>query len=174
MSWKSYAAVSGATVLAGWLASTPPSTPDSAAAVTRQPTVRTPAPSDIEREAERLQLRVRHEIEYAQPRRNPFRFGERQADVNGSGDTLHAPPVSAPPVFVAPVPQVPPLKLAGIAEDQNGAQVERTAILSSPAGVLLVREGESVAGEFRVERIESEAVDLVKDDGTTLRLMLSR
>jgi hypothetical protein len=64
------------------------------------------------------------------------------------------------------------LKLSGIAEDEQGQEVERTAILSSPSGVLLVHEGE-VVGDYRVSRIESAAVELVKDDGTTLRLTLS-
>ena len=51
--------------------------------------------------------------------------------------------------------------------------MERTAILSSPSGVLLVREGDVVLGDYRVGRIESEAVELVKTDGSTLRLTLS-
>jgi hypothetical protein len=51
--------------------------------------------------------------------------------------------------------------------------VERTAILSSPSGVLLVHEGDPVLGDYRVSRIEAEAVELVKTDGSILRLTLS-
>ena len=180
MSWKSYAAVSGATVLAGWLASTPPANePEGAAVVSRQPA--TPrdaaAASTIEHEADRLQVRVRREVDYTQPQRNPFRFGAARADVDGGGDIPAPAPVAAqaePPVVTPFVPPPPPVKLSGIAEDEKGGQMERTAILSSPSGVLLVREGDVVIGDYRVGRIESEAVELVKTDGRILRLTLSK
>jgi hypothetical protein len=173
MSWKSYAVVSGATVLAGWLASTPPSnTPAATAPAARRPAARDVPASDIEREAERLQVRVQREVEYTQPQRNPFRFGAARPNVDRGGD-LPVPAPAPPPVAVPVVSPPPPVTLSGIAEDQNGPQVERTAIFSSPAGVLLVREGDLVLGDYRVGRIESEAVELVNSDGTTLRLTLS-
>jgi hypothetical protein len=176
MSWKSYAAVSGATVLAGWLASTPPANdPEGAAVVSRQPA--TPrdaaAASTIEHEADRLQVRVRREVDYTQPQRNPFRFGAARTDVDRGGDIPAPEPVAAPEPVVTPfVPPPPPVRLSGIAEDEKGGQLERTAILSSPSGVLLVREGDVVVGDYRVGRIESEAVELVKTDGSILRLTL--
>lgn len=173
MTWKSYAAVSGATVLAGWLASTSPSSaPEGAASVSRRPgSLPAAVASDIAREAERLQVRLRREVTYAQPQRNLFRFGEGRPDAERGGDI----PARAPAeIFeeLAPVPVPPPVSLSGIAEDQKGQDVERTAILSSRAGVLLVHEGDEVAGEYRVTRIESEAVELVKSDGSVLRLSL--
>ena len=174
MSWKSYAAVSGATVLAGWLASAPPSNvPDRTVPAARPPAARDVRSSDIEREAQRLQARVQREVEYTQPQRNPFRFGLARPNVNRGGDLPEPAPAPAPPpVDVPVVAPPPPLKLSGIAEDQKGQQLERTAILSSPAGVLLVRDGDPVLGDYRVGRIGSEAVELVKSDGSTLRLML--
>jgi hypothetical protein len=176
VSWKSYAVVSGATVLAGWLASTPPSNaPESAVSARRSAAAPSDVPaSDIEREAERLQVRVRREVEYAEPRRNPFRFGAGRADADRGGD-IPAPPLPPPPppTMALPVALPPPVSLSGIAEDQDGQRVERTAILSSPAGVLLVQEGDPVMGDYRVSRIEAEAVELVKTDGSTLRLSLS-
>jgi hypothetical protein len=179
MSWKSYAAVSGATVLAGWLASTPPANePEGTAVVSRQPA--TPrdaaAASTIEHEAERLQVRVRREVDYPQPQRNPFRFGAARADLDRGGDIPAPAPVAVPaepPVVTPSVPPPPPVRLSGIAEDDRGGQMERTAILSSPSGVLLVREGDAVTGDYRVGRIESEAVELVKADGSILRLSLT-
>ena len=90
------------------------------------------------------------------------------------GDLPGPTPAPAPPPVAVPIDEPPPVTLSGIAEDQKGQQMERTAILSSPSGVLLVREGDSVMGEYRVTRIESEAVELVKSDGTTLRLTLSK
>ena len=175
MSWKSYAAVSGATVLAGWLASAPPSNvPDRAAPAVRLPATRDVRSPDIAREAERLQARVQREVEYTQPQRNPFRFGVARPEVNRGGDLPGPTPAPAPPPVAVPIEEPPPVTLSGIAEDQKGQELERTAILSSPSGVLLVREGDPVMGEYRVTRIESEAVELVKSDGSTLRLTLSK
>jgi hypothetical protein len=176
MSWKSYVAVSGATVLAGWLASAPPSNaPEDAASVpARRPDASGgTAASDIEREAERLQVRVEREVTYVEPQRNPFRFGGRRMEPAGGDvpDPVRPEPQPAMPLAVVPPPP-PPLSLSGIAEDQKGDRLERTAILSSPSGVLLLREGDTVLGDYRVARVESEAVELVKTDGTTFRLTL--
>lgn len=173
MTWKAYAAVSGATVLAGWLASAPPANaPDSASIAPSQPAPRREtAPSDIEREAMRLQARVQREATYRQPQRNPFRFSAGRPAASPGGDVSKPKPPDD--TLVAAVPQRPPVSLSGIAEDEVGQRLERTAILSSPAGVLLVHEGDDVLGQYRVAKVESEAVELVKlSDGTTLRLSL--
>lgn len=174
MTWKAYAAVSGATVLAGWLASAPPANAPGSTAIapSRPASRRAAAPSDIEREAMRLQARGRSGAIYTQPQRDPFRFSAGRPVASRPGGDVPAPerpndtlvPSAAPP---------PPVSLSGIAEDQVGQRLERTAILSSPAGVLLVHEGDDVLGQYRVAKVESEAVELVKlTDGTTLRLSL--
>lgn len=179
MTWKVYAAVSGATVMAGWFASAPPSNvPDAPpAALSSQTTLRRATPSpDIEREATRLEAKVRREVAYTRPQRNLFRFGAARpivslaADATGTGSSAE----TLVPAVVSSVPPPPQMSLAGIAEDQVEQRIERTAILSSPDGVLLVREGEDVLGTYRVAKIESEAVELVSHaDGTTLRLGFS-
>jgi hypothetical protein len=169
--------MSGATILAGWLASSPPANePEGTATVARQPAAaRDAREPDIAHEAERLQVRGRREADYPQPQRNPFRFGPARATAERGGDLPNPNPVAAPPPSIAfpVIPPPPPLKLSGIAEDQKGEQVIRTAILSSPAGVLLVHEGDTVLAEYQVGRIDGEAVELVKADGTTLRLSLT-
>jgi hypothetical protein len=176
MTWKSYAAASGATVLAGWLASSPPATVADGGRVApvRSPraAVATTSASDIEELASRLQSRLRRETSYARPARNPFRFE--------SVPVASAPPVSAPsnvPAQIAApfVPPPPTVTLVGIAEDGADQGSERTAILSSPDGVLLVRRGDDVLGQYRVSAIDAEAVDLTSlADGSTLRLSLAR
>jgi len=172
MHWKSYAAVSGATVLAGWLASAPPSNAPAAAqapsAARLSPAV--DALTDIELQAMRLQSRLRPERAYAQPARDPFRFAPR-APVAAAEPGPPATDAPRAPVDVAP--PAPVVSLSGVAEDQVDGRTERTAVLSSPAGVFLVREGEEILGFYRVGRIESEAVELVViADGTTRRLAL--
>jgi hypothetical protein len=171
MTWKSYAVVSGATVLAGWLASSPPaSAPAAGTAARPEPSSRVPAAaSDIEEQAARLHARVRQETAFRAPERNPFRFGARHAE-RSAADAVTPAPVEP----IAPAPPPPPLvKLSGIAEDQLGERVQRTAVLSSPAGVLLVREGDEVLGQYRVARIHGDAVELLPlAGGGPLRLKL--
>jgi hypothetical protein len=65
------------------------------------------------------------------------------------------------------------VSVAGIAEEQRDGRVERTAILSSPMGVLLVHEGDTIVDDYRVGRIEAESVEVVRvSDGTSTRLTL--
>jgi hypothetical protein len=171
MTWKSYAAVSGATVLAGWLASSPPSnapTPGARAASNPAPRRRAEAPTDIEEQAARLQSRLQVARAYTEPQRNPFRFAERRSAAPNPRES--APVVEAPPPIDL-APAGPRVSVAGIAEEQLDGRVERTAILSSPMGVLLVHEGDTVLDDYRVGRIEAESVELVRlSDGTSTQL----
>ena len=175
MTWTTYAAVSGATVLAGWLASSPPANaPATSAPGQRRPatsTTRPAAGSDIEEQAARLQARLRQESEYQAPARNPFRFGAREAARSAAPERTEAPAPGEPVIPALPPP--PPIKLSGIAEDGPGDRVERTAVLSVPSGVVLVREGDVVLGQFRVAKIEANAVELTDaSGGPAVRLTL--
>jgi len=174
MTWKSYAAASGATVLAGWLASTPP-----AAVVENRPAAQSrssrPAASpssDIVEQASRLQARIRRETAYVRPQRNPFQFEAARPAVEAAaaiGEPLSA---ELSPAVANPAPSI---TLAGVAEDPLQSGVERTAILSSPTGVLLARVGDEVLGQYRVAAVEEGAVELLSlTDGSTIRLSLAR
>jgi hypothetical protein len=179
MTWKAYAAVSGATVLAGWIASSPPAntpaTMSSPAGTERRR--QAPDGSDIEEQAARLQTRLRAERTYTAPQRNPFRF-EEGGDVDPAfvePGTAFAPARPPGPESETPAPApMPALSLSGIAEDQMNGQISRTAVISSPAGVELVREGDEILG-YRVVRVESEAVELTRiSDGSPRRITLNR
>lgn len=175
MNWKATTAVSGATILAGWLAAAPPEqAPSSAAPAQPSPSSNVPAAAaDIQEQATRLQARLRPEADYRDPERNLFRFGPK-ARVE-SAATSYAPPVAAPEPVEAIVPPPPPIPvtLSGVASDQVGDRTERTAILSSPAGVLLVREGDDVLGLYKVTRVGEDAVELLRlADGVTVRVAL--
>ncbi|OFW14520.1 MAG: hypothetical protein A3F70_19380 [Acidobacteria bacterium RIFCSPLOWO2_12_FULL_67_14] len=170
MTWKSYVTVSGATVVAGWLASSAPPQP---APVARPRALQTPAPnvaaSDIQEQAERLRAPLPAERTYTTPHRNPFRFADR-ISIEQPG-TAAAARTEAPPADVRPAG--PRVSLSGIAEDATPGGPERTAILSGPGGVLIVREGEEILGFYRVVRIDSEAVELqALRDGSVQRLTL--
>jgi hypothetical protein len=58
-----------------------------------------------------------------------------------------------------PVPP-PVLKLIGVAEDTAAVGLIRTAIISGPGQVYVVKEGERVTSRYLVARISSEVVEL--------------
>lgn len=170
MTWKLYAVVSAGAFVATYLMSSPPndrarSTTSAAPAAARQ----SAAGSDIERLADRLQ-RQRTAVNYRTPGRDPFRFQPRPV----------RPPVESPaPIPLAetpaPAPVLPLLTLSGIATDVVGGEPQRSAVLSAPAGVLIVRAGESVAGLYTVVSISDESVELeATADGSRRTLRLGR
>jgi hypothetical protein len=173
MTWKSYALVSGAGVLSMWIVAAPPSrlpgrvTP----AQPREATGAAAAASDIEEQANRLQARLRQEALYREPGRNLFRFAPKPAARPADSASTEPPAVSLPTLPPAP-PQLP-MRLAGVAVDQDGGATVRTAILSTFSGVVLARSGDEVLDRFRVTAVEEEAVDLITiADGTPVRLTL--
>lgn len=95
--------------------------------------------------------------------RNLFRFAPSRAASSAREAVVEAPA----PVPAAPVE--PPFKLIGLAEDGG----IRTAILSSPTQLLMVKDGDLVASTHRVTRISADAIELTATaDGTVLRLAL--
>jgi hypothetical protein len=98
-----------------------------------------------------------------QHNRNLFQFAPRVP----AAAAVVAPVTLQPPP--APVAVEPPFKLIGIAEDAG----TRTAILSSPAQLLMVKEGDAVASKYRVAAISADAIELRDSaDGSVLRLAL--
>ena len=176
MSVKGTAMVSGATVLATWLASAPmPSTPvtqsTANAPVHAQAVRQDAAPAqivDLGPEAERLARRVEEIASFAAPARDLFRF--RAAPPTAKVEAPVAPAVSAAPIAVAP-PAPPPFVLTGIAEDWQGDVLVRTAIVSGPGELWLVKAGDLVDGRFQVTAVEADAVEIVRaDTGAAVRL----
>jgi hypothetical protein len=65
------------------------------------------------------------------------------------------------------------IALSGIAQDTVEGRTVRTAIISTPDGVQLLKEGEMLAGQYKVAAIGADAVELVRvSDGSTVRLGL--
>ena len=176
MNWKATAAVSGATLLAGWLAAAPPSSTTTAAvpSASQNPKAAAAA-SDIGELAARLQVQMRQDAGYGRPERNLFRFGQHvpvRSAASQSVSGVSAAPAPRVEILPQALPPVP-LSLAGVASDPDGARTVRTAILSSPAGVLLVHEGDEVIGQYRVGTIGEDAVELTRlSDGIALRITL--
>jgi Tfp pilus assembly protein PilP len=173
MTWKSTAAASGAMVVATWLASyapvggprtNAPSVPSAAHTET--------AAAEIQREADRLHSRLNRVASYKVPSRNPFRFGERPPAPVPVRQPVA--PREVPPV-VEPEPPAIRMVLAGIAEDVVDEQVMRTAIISAPDNVHIVKVGDTIGDVYKVTAIEADAVELSRlADGSALRLSLRR
>jgi hypothetical protein len=167
--WKSTAIISSAGILATWFFSMPPTRPAATGPATpRLRASQTAAATiDIEQEAARLQAHMHQQPRYIEPSRNPFRFGSRPAARPAAA------PVSTQSVAAVPQPSAPPrIALDGIAVDNRDGQEQRTAILNTDIGIVLVREGEEVAG-YRVDKIGADLVQLVKvSDGSVLSVGL--
>jgi hypothetical protein len=70
---------------------------------------------------------------------------------------------------------LPVLSLTGIASDVVDGKAMRSAVVSLPAGVLIVREGESVAGLYTVVAIGEDSIELESTGDQSRRtLRLSR
>lgn len=169
MTWKSYVLTGTGLVATLFAAAQPSRMPANVAPEQPREAVSVvAAASDIEEQAAHLQARLQQEPLYREPARNLFRFSERrELSRRIAAAAIQEMPEVSLPEASAP----PPVKLSGIAEDGEGAAMVRTAVLSTPAGVVLAREGDEVLGRFRVSRIDADAVILTSvPDGTSLRL----
>ena len=125
---------------------------------------------EVRAQSERLTERLRAAPAPLEPGRNPFMFAAARAKptpldagLRDLGATESSP---SPPAGSA-------LDLIGIAEHEQPDGVIRTAILTAPEGLLVVHEGEVVAGAFRVDQIDAAAVFLTHvETGGALKLGL--
>jgi hypothetical protein len=110
---------------------------------------------------------------WAQPRtpgptprqRNPFVFG----GATDAQRTAVAPGLSAEALPELPLPLPDSnVRLLGIAGGET-ANAGRTAVLSVGDDLVLAREGETIAGRFRVVSVGEESVDLIDTVGNQPR-----
>jgi hypothetical protein len=122
-------------------------------------------------EVNRLRERLHPTSMPQRPSRNLFQFRAVPPAVRAS-PSLPA-PVSSTVEPSAAVPQAPPMKLIGIAEDAGPDGATRTAIIAGANELFLVKEGESVTPRYRVGRILGDAVELTDlEQPGTIRLAL--
>jgi hypothetical protein len=159
MTWKLYAIVSAGAFVATYLMSSPKPEPAttkaSAAAAATQSSRQRAAETEIEALANSLHVHRKSDAVLSTPGRDPFRFQAR----------VQKPPAFVPPPAAVenlppPAPVLPVLSLSGIATDVVDGQSQRSAVVSLPAGVLIVREGESVAGLYTVVAIGDDSIEL--------------
>lgn len=164
----------GAALLAAWLAAatTTRTTTQPAPRVTPAPEV-APDPIVAELRQQVDRLRQRKLTVDASPRavRNPFELGRRA--VAGPPDLDRAPaPVDAAPDLPLPASAPPfPYGLAGVAENHGPDGPIRTAIISGPQAVLLLRAGDTFAGRYRIVSVEMTGVEIEEIGTGTVRTL---
>jgi len=130
--------------------------------------------AELAAEIARLRERLHPTIEPQQPTRNLFQFSMAANPPRDRAATPISPPALVPSEAPAQPQAAPPaLKLIGIAEDPGSDGPVRTAIISGFSQLFFAREGESVAGRYRVRSLSGEGAELTDlVDATTLRLAL--
>ena len=173
MTWKSTAVAGLATITATWLASYAPvgrSVPFAPSTPTVEHTEN--AAAAIQREADRLHARLTQVGAYRDPARNPFKFGNHPPAQAVASRREPVVTMENEPVTTEPAEATLRISLTGIAEDVVGDTTVRTAIISTPSDVLLVKVGDQ-AGDYRVEKISPDGVELVNvATGASVKLML--
>jgi len=120
-------------------------------------------------EIARLHERLRPDAAPAQPGRNLFAF-------TGPRPKLAEAPTSRPALSEAvalPVAAPPPFKLIGLAENAGPEGPVRTAIISAPGQLFLVRQGDTIAQHYRIDKISADVVEIADlGGGAPVRLAL--
>jgi hypothetical protein len=123
----------------------------------------------LESEIARLHDRLRPT---ATPRlgRDLFQFAPRPVVAPPPSPAIRPEAAPAPPSEPRPT-----LTLIGVAQDGAEGGATRTAIISAPGQLFLVKEGEDLAvgpSRYRVTKISADAAELSAPDQSTLRLAL--
>jgi hypothetical protein len=151
----------GGGALVVWLAAaaTSPARSPASVAVT-PPAAVDRSGAELSAEIARLRERLRPTAQPSQVR-DLFRYQPRAAARVAVAPQPHAlePPM---PLRDVASPSTPaPLRLVGMAEDPGDAGPVRTAILSGFGDLFIVKDGDSIAGRYRVTAIGAEGIDLV-------------
>jgi len=160
----------GGGLLATWFAVTPTNAPSAQPAATSIAGASDSRKQSID-ELTTQEARLRQHLDVLPPKptaRNPFRFAGRTAT---TATAPARPLIETPPPTTVQAMQ-PPLRLSGIAEQKVNQATVRTAVISGDGQLYLVREGDTVAGRYRVATIDSDAVTLRDDTGGDMRLAL--
>jgi hypothetical protein len=163
MTAKRAAAYSGGGfLLLAWLAS-------AAGLAVRQPQPpREPAPAaevpstvalaeDVHAQTERLRTRLASAPAPRPSTRNPFTFASRAPASRPAAQDDRPVMTTAEPLL----PAEPAIELVGVAEDLQDGKTVRTGIIATLSGeTFLVKEGEPIAGRYRVKTVSADAVVL--------------
>jgi hypothetical protein len=159
----------GGGLLATWLAVTPNSTvptPSNIAPIVSN-NVRETGSDDLRMQEARLRQHA-VPVPLNDSTRNPFEFGRPSKSPTGHGK--RSSPAAVPPQTVSQ----PVLTLVGVGERRALLGATRTAVISGDGQLYVVKAGDMVAGRYRVDNIDSDAVTLRDQSGVQMRLSLRR
>lgn len=161
----------GCAALAVWLAAAATS------GTRQQPAAQNLPPAAVELQGEDLAAEIARLRDRLRPTAAPSHtrdlFNYAAPSDAGAGARRPSEATAPPSPVSSPMVSRPTMKLIGIAEDDGAGEVVRTAIISGLGDVFLVKEGESIALQYRVLRIGGDAVELTDvGDGTSFRLAL--
>ena len=146
------------------------------------PDVRTPAAPvqnaratrELDRSAAVMQSEVAHLHDRLSPTAIPthardlFRFAGRPSRPQTQPEAVAALAVEEP----APAPARPSLQLIGVAEDESAEGTVRTAIVSGLGDLFLVKAGDTLGNQYRVDHVSTDAVQLT-DTSTSVTTTLA-
>ena len=124
-------------------------------------------------EIERLHERLAPSAAPRTPGRNLFTFHAPAAKPMPAPVAPAAAPRPALSEFVPAPLSLPPLKLAGIAEDAGADGPVRIAFISGEGQLFMVKEGDTVTPRYRVAKISADVIELTDViDNSVRRLAL--
>jgi len=127
--------------------------------------------AELAEEIARLHERLRPTTTPGQPGRNLFSF--RAPRARAAATEIATPPPASITETPLARPAQPPLKLAGIAEDEGPDGPVRTAIISGDGQLFMAKEGDAVTLRYRVAKISADVVELTDlTDNSIRRLAL--
>ncbi len=114
-----------------------------------------PMVREVQSQAGRLRAYLADVPPLTRPGRNPFRFRNRAAEA-----PVQAPAPALSTASAVLTPPRPVVTLSGLAEDASPGGTVRTAVIRAAGQLHLVKEGETFATRFRVERIGADTVQV--------------
>src|SRR5262245_23822026 len=113
--------------------------------------------AEVKAQTQRLASRLAQAPRPVEPVRNPFTFAPRESARRPARTAAALPPVAEAPLL----PAEPAIELVGVAENKTEQGLVRTAIVSALSGDLfLVKEGETLAGRYKVKAVGADAIEL--------------
>jgi hypothetical protein len=128
---------------------------------------------ELANEIARLHERLRPVATPRHPARNLFAYRALSAPAPSPLVPAPRPPLTEAAPVPAP-PALPPLKLAGIAEDSGADGPDRTAFISGEGQLFMVKEGETVTKRYRVTKISADVVELIDLTDNSIRRLALR
>jgi hypothetical protein len=164
--------IGGGAALIAWLAGAATSNhPIPSLALVQQTSIEKRG-AELAIEIERLHERLAPAVAPSAPGRNLFAF--RAIAARRVAAVPQPPAAAAITESIAPLISLPPLKLAGIAEDAGDDGPVRLAFINGAGQLFMVKEGDTVTPRYRVAKISADVVELTDVIDNSIRRLALR